>query len=413
MSARLSVGRKPRRLLDKSEPRVYALPPPTDPDRAALIAICELRGAPLKLHQLPCRKYIGDAKHPRNCVVCLRFSRAAGAYLQRHERFVLRYVSKLGARHIPAEDLHQACRLGAYTALCRFDLQKAGKFLSLARYWMWCETGKLIHGGESLVPIPQPVKQRHRQMESLLGAGKYLSDEELAEAMGESVAEVRALKALHLGHDHREYTETASGVRNVMDGLRQEHERRADELRLQVALPAALAALSAVERSLLYDAYAVGERVEGVRRPATDEARRAILRLAKRNLLHALRDVPELRDHPWLTLPRLRAAGAQTPQDARQLAQEPSNAPVLPQEPSAQADAPGEPRTQDLGVQPGQAPIALVVLHSGAEHAPSSGGSGGAGAGGGVASPSALRARWAGCAVGWLRQRAGRGAVAR
>ncbi len=82
MSARLSVGRKPRRLLDKSEPRVYALPSPTDPDRAALIAICELRGPPLKLHQLPCRKTVGDRKHPTNCAICLRFVALSSRHLR-------------------------------------------------------------------------------------------------------------------------------------------------------------------------------------------------------------------------------------------------------------------------------------------------------------------------------------------
>ena len=392
MSVRLSVGRKPRRLLDKSEPRVYALPPPTDPDRAALIAICELRGPPLKLHQLPCRKTVGDPRHQRSCAVCMRFSRAAGAYLMRHERFVVRYVSKLGARHIPAEDLHQACRLGAYTALCRFDLQKAGKFLSLARYWMWCETGKLIHGGESLVPIPQPVKQRHRQMESLQEAGQYLSDEELADAMGESVAEVRTLKALHLGHDHREYTETAAGVRGAMDGLRQERERRGEELRLQDGLPAALETLSAVERLVLWDAYAVGERIDGVRRPTTDEARRAILRMAKRNLLHALREVPALRDHPWLILPRL-ASSAQTPQIAHQLAQEPPNAPATAYAPVEAPAGPAEPPASACG------PLGVVALDGGHADEP--------------VPTTPLRQRWAGCAAGWLRQRALRGAAAR
>ena len=400
---------------------MYALPSPTDPDRAALIAICELRGPPLKLHQLPCRKTVGDRKHPTNCAICLRFSRAAGEYLQRHERFVLRYVAKLGARHIPAEDLHQACRLGAYTALCRFDLQKAGKFLSLARYWMWCETGKLIHGGESLVPIPQPVKQRHRQMESLIEAGQHLSDEDLADAMGETVADIRALKALHLGHDHREWTENAAGVRGVLDELRQEHDRRGEELRLHSALPAALAALSAVEQTALYDAYGVGERIEGVRRPLTEEGRRAVLRMAKRNLLHALRDAPDLADHPWLTIPRLGAASAPAPvQIARQLAQEPTNAPAMDAKPGAALNgflgAPAQGSGHAETSAPAPAAPVLVALEGGAAQvAPPV--EDGASAVTGVAeamsaSRRALRQRWASCATGWLRARGGRSAGA-
>mgnify|MGYP002144183678 CR=1 FL=1 len=413
---------------------MYALPSPTDPDRAALIAICELRGPPLKLHQLPCRRIVGDRKHPTNCAICLRFSRAAGEYLQRHERFVLRYVAKLGARHIPAEDLHQACRLGAYTALCRFDLQKAGKFLSLARYWMWCETGKLIHGGESLVPIPQPVKQRHRQMESLIEAGQHLSDEDLADAMGETVADIRALKALHLGHDHREWTENAAGVRGVLDELRQEHDRRGEELRLHSAIPAALAALSAVEQTALYDAYGVGERIEGVRRPLTEEGRRAVLRMAKRNLLHALRDAPDLADHPWLTIPRLNTPASTSPgptQIARQLAQEPSNVPAMGAKPGAAlngflgapAQGSGHAETSASTTAPATAGSAsppaapvLVALEGGAAQAAAPV-EGGAGAVAGVAeamssSRRALRRRWASCATGWLRARGGRSAGA-
>ena len=194
----------------------------------------------------------------------------------------------------------------------------------------------------------------------------------------------------------------------------------------------ALAALSAVEQTALYDAYGVGERIEGVRRPLTEEGRRAVLRMAKRNLLHALRDAPDLADHPWLTIPRLNAASAPGPvQIARQLAQEPSNAPAMgaksgaalngflgaPAQGSGHAETSASttaPATAG-SASPPAAPV-LVALEGGAAQvaAPVEGG---AGAVAGVAeamsaSRRALRQRWASCATGWLRARGGRSAGA-
>jgi len=220
----------------------------------------------------------------------------------------------------------------------------------------------------------------------------------------------------------------------VLDELRQEHDRRGEELRLHSALPTALAALSAVEQTALYDAYGVGERIEGVRRPLTEEGRRAVLRMAKRNLLHALRDAPDLADHPWLTIPRLNTSASTSPgpaQIARQLAQEPTNAPAIgaksggalngflgaPAQGSGHAETSASP-TALVGADSAPAPAApVLVAREGGAAQVAAPVEGGAGAVAGVAeamsaSRRALRQRWAICATGWLRARGGRSAGA-
>lgn len=227
----------------------------------------------------------GDPEHDPRCPTCRRFRAAAERYLQRHEPFIKLYVSRLGARHIPAEDLYQHCRVGCYRALCAFDPQEAGRFLSYARYWMWCETGKAIHGAESLVPVPQSIKKMQRELHKM---PKEIEDAEIAAALGCKVREVQALRHLHLGHEHREVDERARSQRRTFDELRETQEARWEEIRRAEALHSALRTLTPIQRQILWATHQVGEAQPGAVLPQTEEGKRALLHRAKLLLRRAL-----------------------------------------------------------------------------------------------------------------------------
>lgn len=266
--------RRPR-LLKGSEPRKHGTIPATDKERADLLAVLKIRGAPILRSE--------------GMVPTRAFSVAADRYLRRHEGFCFRFARQRGARHIPLEDLVQACRIGAMIALERFDPVKAGRFLSYARWWMQCETGKLLHQNECLVPVGPALKKTREAIEAaerklLATAPADLSDEEVASELAIDVAAVREARHMYLGHAHRGVDDRSRAQRRSLDDARAAHDARASQLNAHAHLDAALAKLSPVQRLLLYQEFGVGTPVAGVAAPSTEGGRRSLRHAAMRRL---------------------------------------------------------------------------------------------------------------------------------
>lgn len=269
---RRTVGRTARRLAARDEPRRFAPPPDDDVERAALLAVLAIRGPRIV------RK---NGDRPTTA-----FVRAADQYLRRHEGFCFQFAQRRNARHVPLDDMVQACRIGAMIALERFDKDKAGRFLSYARWWMRCETGKLLHHTESLVPVPAAVKKERELLAA--SAPADLTDEEAAEATGLAVDAVRVARRIHLGNEHRSIDERARPQRRAYDEMRSEREARIAELKTHARLDEALASLAPVQRLLLFEEFGVGEPVLGVTPPRTETGRRSLRHAAMRRLKLAL-----------------------------------------------------------------------------------------------------------------------------
>jgi len=256
-----------RTLLSPDAPRKHSVPPPDDPDRAKLIAIVEERGPPIDR--------VNGMQADR------RWSARALAYIEaEHTGYILKHVRALGARHIPEEDLVQAAKIGALRALETFDLDKAGRFLTHGKWWIRCETGKLVNRTESLVIVPPDVR---RERESLVRqCPPEMSDEDAALAVDLPVDRVRELRSLHLGHEHRQITRSA-GVRRSLAQVAASAEDRRDALRQQVAVSDSLSKVSALGRRVLFeslgalDMLADDPEAMKVRVPSSKQSRRFVL----------------------------------------------------------------------------------------------------------------------------------------
>lgn len=269
-SDRTRLRRRPR-LLSATEPRRHGPIPDDDRERADLLAVLEIRGAPIMRTE-------GMKPTPA-------FSRAASRYLRRHEGFCFSFARRRDARHVPLDDMVQACRIGAMIALERFDPTKAGRFLSYARWWMKCETGKLLHQTESLVPVTPAVKKAREMIARLAAtAPADLSNEEVAIELEIDVRAVRVARDIYLGHTHRTVDERSRGQRRSLDEARAAHADRVAELRAHAHLDEALARLSPVQRQLLFDEFGVGAVVPGAPIPSTEGGRRSLRHAALRRL---------------------------------------------------------------------------------------------------------------------------------
>jgi hypothetical protein len=256
-----------RILLSPDAPRKHSVPSPDDPDRAKLIAIVEERGPPIDR--------VNGMQADR------RWSARALAYIEsEHTGYILKHVRALGARHIPEEDLVQAAKIGALRALETFDLDKAGRFLTHGKWWIRCETGKLVNRTESLVIVPPDVR---RERESLVRqCPPEMSDEDAAIAVDLPVDRVRELRSLHLGHEHRQITRSA-GVRRSLAQLAAIAEDRRDALRQQIAVGDSLSRVSALGRRVLFESLGALDMLADdpealrVRPPSSKQARRFVL----------------------------------------------------------------------------------------------------------------------------------------
>lgn len=270
-----------RTLLAPDAPRKHSVPSPDDPDRAKLIAIVEERGPPIDR--------VNGMQADR------RWSAKALAYIEaEHTGYILKHVRALGARHIPEEDLVQAAKIGALRALETFDLDKAGRFLTHGKWWIRCETGKLVNRTESLVVVPPDVR---RERELLLRqCPSEMSDEDAAIAVNLPVDRVRELRGLHLGHEHRQITRSAS-VRRSLAQVAASAEDRRHALRQQIAVNESLNKISPLGRRVLFehlgalDMLADDPEALKVRAPSSKQARKFVLEGVLDSLRHELAEV--------------------------------------------------------------------------------------------------------------------------
>lgn len=252
-------------------------PPPPDKARAALLAVLAVRGKPINRKR-------GMKPSPA-------FQRAAGAYIiEHHYNFCIQFARQRAARHVPLADLVQACLLGAYTALERYDTEHetSYRFLSYAKWYLLCETNKLLHKEECLVVVPPQVKEARGKL--ALTCPQDISDEDAAELLGMHVADVRAARTAHLGHEHRVVDERNRTVRRTLGEVRQLHDDHAATFAAHDGLEEALAQLGPVLRGVLHAEFGVGAAEPGVPQPSTSESRRALRNLALRKLRELLED---------------------------------------------------------------------------------------------------------------------------
>lgn len=276
--------------LGRFERRRHRRPVEEDEARRKLVAVVEAR----EYVRADGRVRRGPVDRSRGHVPTRAWADAAGRYIEaEHYNYCVDYARSRGARHIPLEDMVQACRLGCFTALERFDLGHA-------EWWMYFETQRLIHREESLVQVDERLRAVREvlagdcppDVRAALSAACYaeLGDEAAAAACGLPVAEVRAARRCHLGHDHRDVDERSRAVRRAVS--EQRAERDDDEARSAACdlVSSALDSLSPAQRALLRDEYGLPPEPGAAPLPATPDRRRAALRLALRALRGAVED---------------------------------------------------------------------------------------------------------------------------
>lgn len=257
---------------------VPCAPPPErpgDPARGALLDVLAVRGRPIR--------------RERGGKPSAAFRRAAERYIvDHHYGYCVQFARSKSARHVPVDDLLQACLLGAYNALERFeaDHPSAFRFLSYAKWWLLCECNRLLHRDECLVVVPEEVKKARNALAR--ACREDVPDEDAAVLLGVELTDVRAARDAHLGHDHRRVDERSRAVRGGLEHLRAARDERVAALREAAGLAEALAGLDPLLRAVLHDEYGVGDPEPGSPRPTTDQSRRALRHLALRRLRERL-----------------------------------------------------------------------------------------------------------------------------
>lgn len=249
---------------------------PPDKRRAALLRVLAIRGRPIN--------------RDRGMKPSEAFRAAADAYIMaEHYSFCVQFARCRAARHIPLSDLIQACLLGAYIALERFDAghETSYRFLSYAKWYMLCECNRLLHKEECLVVVPAQVKDARKKL--ALTCPADLSDAEAAEILGICVDDVKSARGAHLGHEHRAVDERNRVVKRSLGDVQRSHNERVAELQSHAGLAEALGKLDPIMRGVLYREFGVGED-EGAPEPKTESSRRAVRHLALRRLKEALED---------------------------------------------------------------------------------------------------------------------------
>ena len=256
------------RPLRAGEPRKYAPPREDDPARQRLRAVVEARGPAIDR---------AKGVHPPP-----GWQDRALAYIEaEHKGFILSYVRRLRARHIPEEDLVQAATIGALRALETFDLDKAGRFLTAGKWWIRCETGKLVNRNECLVVIPPDVKRERERL--LREVPDDMGDEDASATVNLPVERVRELRQTHLGHEHRRMDERSGSVRRTLATVRAEAAERQASVRTQALVWERLSRLSPVARRLLYEHLGMDEMLaedneaKDAQTPKSKAARRVVL----------------------------------------------------------------------------------------------------------------------------------------
>lgn len=252
--------------------------PRADAAREALVAVLECREV-----RLPSgRVVVGPpVDRRRGQQPTRRWSDAAGLYVRRHHHaYCVQFAQRLDARHIELCDLVQACEVGCWEALCRYELghETAWRFLSYAKHWMLCVCNRLIHKEEPLVFVPEELKRLRGTIDRLVSAGFVADDAEdedvvaalvswgeaelggerpaagargAAEASGPRVA---AARGVSLSHDHRGIDERAGVLRRALDERQDEADSSALDAERHESLQAGLSRLPDELRVALLEA---------------------------------------------------------------------------------------------------------------------------------------------------------------
>jgi DNA-directed RNA polymerase sigma subunit (sigma70/sigma32) len=184
--------------LGRFEKRRHRRPAEEDEARRKLVAVIEAREY-VRADKRVCR---GKIDRSRGHVPTARWAAIAGAYIEsEHYAYCVDYARGRGARHVPLDDMVQACRLGCFTALERFDLDhaEAYRFLSYAKWWMYFETQRVLHREEPLVHVDDRLRAAREKLSEecpsevreALAAECYA---DLPDEVAESPAAVEALR---------------------------------------------------------------------------------------------------------------------------------------------------------------------------------------------------------------------------
>lgn len=283
--------------LGRFEKRRHRRPAEEDEARRKLVAVIEAREY-VRADGRVCR---GKIDRGRGHVPTRRWANLAGYYIEsEHYAYCVDYARSRGARHVPMDDMIQACRLGCFTALERYDLDhaEAYRFLSYAKWWLYFETQRLIHREEPLVHVDERLRAAREALQgecppevrAALSVECYadLPDEQAAALCGLSLAEVRTARQCHLGNDHRAVDERSRAVRRAIAETRADEEDDREKSATCDRLVAALGDLPPHQAALLRAEYGLAPVPGEPEPPTRPDQRRAALRLALRALREAV-----------------------------------------------------------------------------------------------------------------------------
>jgi RNA polymerase primary sigma factor len=130
-------------------------------------------------------------------------ARARERLIERNLRLVVSVAKRYRGMGLPFEDLIQEGNLGLKKAAERFDPELGNRFSTYAIWWIRQAMGRAIEDKGRTIPLPTHAQGKARKaarMRNELSAtlGREPADEEVAERLGWTVGEVRALSGVLL-----------------------------------------------------------------------------------------------------------------------------------------------------------------------------------------------------------------------